>query len=244
MTIDSNILSPEDLNGPLSWRTLPYDPEHAQKTLKYLGGALIFWTFMKYVGCYYHPIPSESKKKMSDYDQLIWRHRAISCYHGLWAVILACMWYWCCFTTENTRKITDFELLMLSHTGMWLFMDTVFMYTQGFLDIGNLLHHTIGFSAYFAIAYFQYDYTFMAIHLLPGELSNLQMNGREILKRMGLRYTKLYYYNEFGYGLTYLFCRIFWIPSIFYLIYSCPTMNPITTFTYVLHVVMSWYYCT
>ena len=110
---------------------------------------------------------------MSDYDKLIWRHRVISSYHGIAAVVLSTMWYVCCFTTENTRKITDFELLMISNTGMWLFMDTVFMYTSGFLDIGNLLHHFFAIAVYFSIAYFQYDYTPLAIHLLPGEASNV-----------------------------------------------------------------------
>ena len=118
------------------------------------------------------------------------------------------------------------------------------MFTEGFLDMGNFLHHTMAFCVYFSIAFYQHDYTPLAIHLLPGELSNLQMNGREILKRMGLRYTRAYYYNEFAYCLTYLFCRVFWIPAIYFLIYKCPTTNPWVTVLYLGHVTMSWYYCT
>lgn len=199
---------------------------------------------MKYVGCYHHPIPASYEKKMTDFDKLMWRHRVISCYHGGAAVILSLIWHYYCFTTENSRKITDFELFMLSNTGVWLFMDTVFMYTEGFLDLGNLIHHILGFSVYFSLAYCQYDYTPLAIHLLPGELSNIQMNSREIIKRMGLRYTKSYYYNEFAYCITYLFCRVFWIPSIYYLIYNNPTINPVASTLYLGHVTMSWYYCS
>ena len=226
-----------------SYRDLPLDPEHTRKTIIYLLSALAFWIFMKYVGCYYHWIPATYAKKMSDYDKLIWRHRVISCYHGCFAVLFSIYWYATSFTTESSRRITDYELFMLSHTGVWLFMDTVFMYTAGFLDMGNLLHHTFGFTVYFSIAYYQHDYTPLAIHLLPGELSNLQMNGREILKRMGLRYTKAYYLNEFAYCLTYLFCRIFWIPSIYYLIWTCPSTNPFVLVFYLCHVLMSLYYC-
>lgn len=211
----------------------------------YMGGGLVFWILMKYIGCYYHPIiPGHYAKRMSDYDKLIWRHRVISSYHGIAAVVLSIMWYVCCFTTESTRKTTDFELFMIANTGMWLFMDTIFMFTAGFLDLGNLLHHSFAICVYFSIAYFQHDYTPLAIHLLPGEASNVQMNGREILKRMGLRYTRAYYYNEFGYCIIYFLCRIFWIPSIYYLIYTCPTSNSVTLVFYLFHVVMSWYYCT
>ena len=106
-------------------------------------------------------------------------------------------------------------------------MDTVFMWTEGFLDMGNLIHHFIGVLVYYSIAYLQHDYTFMAIHLLPGELSNVAMNTREILKRMGMRYTKAYYLNDFAYYFEYLACRTVWIPSIYYYIFNCPTTGPL-----------------
>jgi hypothetical protein len=199
---------------------------------------------MFYVGCYYHPIPSFYEKKMSAKDKLIWRHRVINAYHGAVAVILSLYWYATMYTTENSRKITPFELVMLSHTGGYLTMDTVFMWTEGFLDMGNFIHHFIGVLVYYSIAYLQYDYTFMAIHLLPGEFSNVAMHMREILKRMGLRYTKAYYLNDFCYYFEYLGCRTVWIPSIYYLIFNCPTTGPLQLCIYPFHVVMSWYYCS
>lgn len=133
---------------------------------------------------------------------------------------------------------------MLSNTLCYLTLDCVFMWAKGFLDMGNLIHHIFGISVYLAIAYCQHDYTFMALHLLPGEFSNLAMHGREIFKRMGMRYTIFYYMNDYAYYFEYLACRTLWIPSIYYFIFSCPTSNPVSMIIYPMHVVMSWYYCS
>lgn len=84
----------------------------------------------------------------------------------------------------------------------------------------------------------------MAMHLLPGEFSNVAMHGREIIKRQGMRYTWIYYLNDYSYYFEYLFCRLFWIPSIYYFIFTCPTSNPVSLIIYPMHVVMSWYYCS
>lgn len=197
-----------------------------------------------YWGSYHHYIPSFIAKKMSDKDKLIFRHRIVNAYHGASACILSLYWYLTAFTTESGRKNSIFELVMLSNTAGYLLMDAVFMYTEGFLDMGNLIHHIFGLSSYWAMAYMQHDYTFMALHLLPGEFSNVAMHGREIIKRMGMRYTKTYYVNDYTYYIEYLLCRLFWIPSIYYFIYNCPTMNPVTLVIYPMHVVMSWYYCS
>ena len=248
MTVDIGVsattLDGKDLGAALSWRSLQTDPEHAKLTALICGVGILIWTFLMYIGNYYHPIPSYYAKKMSDKDKLIWRFRIINCYHGASACILSLYWYYNNFTTECSRKTTVFELIMLSNTGGYLLMDTVFMYTEGFLDMGNLIHHFFGVSGYYSIAFCQHNYTYMAIHLLPGEFSNVAMHGREILKRMGMRYTKLYYLNDYTYYLEYLGCRTLWIPSIYYLIFNCPTSNPVHLIIYPMHVVMSWYYCS
>ena len=90
---------------------------------------------------------------MSAKDKLIWRHRVISSYHGVMCCIFSIYWYATMFTTEYSRKITPYELMMLSNTGAFLLMDTVFMWTEGFLDMGNLVHHFIGVLVYYSIAY-------------------------------------------------------------------------------------------
>lgn len=216
----------------------------AKTTWLICGAGALIWTFLMYVGNYYHPIPSSYAKKMSEKDKLIWRFRVINSYHGASATLLSIYWYLTMFTTEYSRKNTVYELIMISNTAGYLLLDTVFMWTEGFLDMGNLIHHFFGVSVYYSIAYFQHDYTFMAIHLLPGEFSNVAMHGREIFKRMGMRYTKLYYLNDYLYYFEYLTCRTLWIPSIYYLIFNCPTSNPVSLVIYPMHVVMSWYYCS
>lgn len=181
---------------------------------------------------------------MSKYDKLIWRFRVINAYHGASSTMLSMYWHLTQFSTECSRKNSTYELVMLANTGAYLFMDTVFMIWEKFLDKGNLIHHLFGISTYYTIAYVGYDYTYMAMHLLPGEFSNVAMHMREILKRMGMRYTKAYYVNDFIYYFEYLACRVFWIPAIYYFVFTCPTSNPVSMIIYPLHIIMSWYYCS
>ncbi len=233
-----------DLNAALSWRSLPYDPEFAKTTFSLCSIGILVWTFLLYWGSYHHPIPGFLAKRMSEKDKYIWRYRVVNAYHGASSSLLSLYWYYAFYTTEYSRKNTYYELIMLANTGGYLLMDTVFLYTEGFLDTGNLIHHFFGVSVYYAIAYFQHDYTFMAMHLLPGEFSNVAMHGREIIKRQGQRYTWLYYVNDYTYYFEYLVCRLFWIPSIYYFIFTCPTSNPVSLIIYPMHVAMSWYYCS
>eukprot|EP00347_Sterkiella_histriomuscorum_P012853 403366974 len=249
MTADSEITSttiPKDLlNQPiLSWRNLPSDPEHAQQIMFVISIFLAIWGILFFVGCYHHPIPKYYEKRMSKEDKLIWRFRVINSYHGASAGLLAFYWYCAFFTTEYTRKITTYEMVMLANTSSYLVMDGLFMWFENFLDTGNLIHHVFGIVAYYSIAYCGYDYTFQAMHLLPAEFSNVAMHMREVFKRMGMRYTKWYYLNDFAYYIEYFICRGFWIPSVFYFIFSCPTSNPVSLIIYPLHVIMSWYFCS
>ncbi|CDW75829.1 transmembrane protein 56 [Stylonychia lemnae] len=225
-----------------SWRDLPWDKDFAIYILQVLLASLAFWAFMYFYGCYHHPIPKYYKSKMSVQDQFIWRFRVINCYHGAAATLLSLYWHLINYTTECSRQITTFELIMLANTCCHLLMDGLFMYVNGFLDTGNLIHHFFGISGYFACAYHQHNFTQMAMHLLPAEFSNVSMHMREILKRMGMRYTKTYYLNDYAYYIEYIICRALWIPAVFYFFATCATTSPAHMIIYPLHVLMSWYY--
>lgn len=90
---------------------------------------------------------------MSEKDKYIWRYRVVNAYHGASSTMLSIYWYFTMYTTEYSRKNTYYELIMLANTGGYLLMDTVFLWTEGFLDTGNLIHHFFGVSVYYAIAY-------------------------------------------------------------------------------------------
>ena len=68
------------------------------------------------------------------------------------------------------------------------------------------------------------------------------MHLREVFKRIGLRYTWAFYWNEYQYCVMYILCRSLWIPACYYWIYPCKTINPAMFIIYPLHCVMSWYY--
>lgn len=103
MTVDVDISGATTLGAPLSWRSLPSNPEHQQTTLIICSSFLALWTFLFFVGCYHHPIPASYKKKMSDYDKMIWRFRVINAYHGASATLLSMYWHYAYFTTEYSR---------------------------------------------------------------------------------------------------------------------------------------------
>lgn len=159
MSVKVDITDPtanqEILSGiPMSWRSLPSDPELALTTLLIISAGLVIWGFMFFVGCYHHPIPSYYEKRMTKEDKLIWRFRVINSYHGGLAFILGIIWYVTQFTTEYTRKNNLYELIMLSNTSSYLVIDALFMWSEGFLDGGNLLHHVFGILGYYSVAYF------------------------------------------------------------------------------------------
>ena len=80
------------------------------------------------------------------------------------------------------------------------------------------------------------------MHLLPGEFTNASMNLREILKRLGMRYTWSYYMNEYYYCATYMICRGVIIPCLFYVFWSCESTGPILLAIYPPHLLQCLYY--
>lgn len=181
---------------------------------------------------------------MKAYDKLIWRHRVICCYHGLSAMAFSFYWHFTQFDITCSKGITDLELAMGVNTSMHLLMDLLFMKYNGFLDTGNLIHHIFGILGYLSCSYLQFNFGFLAYHLLPAEISNVQMNMREILKRIGWRYTKSYYFNEYQYFILYFCARTMWIPSCYYFMFMCETINPITAIIFPLHILMNYYYAS
>lgn len=187
------------------------------------------------------PLPASWKLKM--FDALIVRHRIISSIHGLIATLAGA--YYSLYHLDLTcgKENTRLETLIMCNTSAFLLADLIFMIVNGFLDVGNLLHHMLGICGYSAVFLSQRDASYFAFHILPGEISNIQMNMREVFRKIGLRYTKLYFHNEFQYLVIYLIARMFWIPSIYYFMFTCPSAGSVISVLYPIHCVQSFYYC-
>jgi len=80
------------------------------------------------------------------------------------------------------------------------------------------------------------------IHVVPTEATNAAMHLREILKRLGMRYTLSYYFNEYFYSYMYMLCRGLIIPCIFYLYWNCESTGPIMLALYPPHILQNFYY--
>lgn len=122
--------------------------------------------------------------------------------------------------------------------------DFLYMVVMGFLDFGNALHHMLGIVNYTYAFYTQRDSQYMALHLFPAEITNIQMNLRELLRKIGMRYTKAYFFNEFNYMGVYLIARAICIPSIYYFIFNCSESGIVLSILYPVHCLQSLYYCT
>jgi len=85
----------------------------------------------------------------------------------------------------------------MANTWGFFLADMSFMIINGFLDMGNFIHHTLGLITYAHSFYIQRDSTYLAAMILPAEISNIQMNMREVYRKIGMRYTKTYFHNEF-----------------------------------------------
>lgn len=224
-----------------SWR-LPRDDAFSAKAWQYILWSNVIWFFLFFVVAKFHPFPASWSKNLKPYDKLVLGHRFVCIYHGVFAWFTAIYWH----TTVNDRscskKISDLELLMLVNTSAHFIWDVAFMKFHGFLDMGNLIHHIMGIVTYYMTAYQQYNHNLLCLNILPAEFSNVNMHLREIYKRLGLRYSWAYYFNEYQYCFTYIVCRSIWIPAAYYWMITCDTTNPSVLIIYPLHCVMSWYY--
>ena len=120
--------------------------------------------------------------------------------------------------------------------------DTIYLHYKGILDFGNLLHLFMGGLVYGSGLLFQHNLYLGLLHFVPGEATNAAMHLREILKRLGLRYSLSYYANEYYYCYAYMICRGLFIPCVYYFWYSCESTGPIFLVFYPVHIVQSWYY--
>jgi hypothetical protein len=170
------------------------------------------------------------------------RHRLVCIYHGIIAWSMGMYWHIFANDLSCSKKITDLELIMLVNTTGHFIWDVAFMKYNGFLDMGNLIHHMMGIITYFLTLYQQHNHNLLVLNILPAEFSNVNMHLREIYKRIGWRYTWAYYFNEYQYCFTYIVCRLIWIPACYYWMITCDTSNPAVIIIYPLHCVMSWYY--
>ena len=218
------------------------DPEVTKQLYQIYGAWFTFWMLLYFIGGYTHPIPKSWAAKMKPYDKLIWRHRVISIYHAFLALTFSSIWYITDFNMGCSKKNTFLEYNLAANTATFLVADGIFMKYNGFLDNGNFWHHVFGFLGYSSSAYLQHNLGFLAMVLFPAEISNIQMNMREVYKRVGWRYTKAYYFNEFQYFVIYFIVRTTWIPSTYYFMYNCETLNPVIAVIFPLHVAMNYYY--
>lgn len=202
----------------------------------------MFWLAVYFIGGYTHPIPSQWAAKMKPYDKLIWRHRVISIYHALLALGFSSYWYITDLDMSCSKPNTNLEVCLAANTSMYLVVDGLFMKVNGFLDNGNFWHHVFGFLGYTSSAYLQFNMGFLAMLLWPAEITNIQMNLREVYKRIGWRFTKAYYLNEFQYLVLYFTVRTTWIPGTYYFMFNCDTTNPVIAVIFPLHVAMNYYY--
>lgn len=166
---------------------------------------------------------------------MICRHRIISCLHGAIATLFGL--YYTTFKLDLTcgKENTYFETFLMAQTSAFLLADFIYMLVNKFLDVGNLAHHMMGIVAYSAVFSGQQDACYFAFHILPGEISNVHMNLREVFRKIGMRYTKTYFHNEFQYLIIYLIARMLWIPSIYYFIITCPTTGLVVSIIYPIH---------
>jgi hypothetical protein len=190
-----------------------------------------------------HPLPSRFAKKLSKpYDRMVVGHRLVCLYNGFGAFLASAYWILFIREIECGKKNSLYETIVFSNMCAHLLWDTVYMKYKGFLDFGNFLHHVMGTISYGSGIYYQHNMYLNMIHILPGDVTNASMHLREILKRLGMRYTWSYYMNEYYYCAAYMLCRGLIIPCLFYLFWSCESSGPFFMVLYPPHVLQSLYY--
>jgi hypothetical protein len=173
-----------------------------------LGASLIFWfiTFFASETIFQVPKTWEAAVK-NPRDMMKLKHRLATCVHGVMNTLLAAYWYATKFDMTCGKTNSILEMVIMSNTFGHFIIDLVYMQYKGFLDMGNLIHHSFGLGTYFLFLVTPNHGNFLAFIMWPGEWSNVAMHYREILKKIGWRYTTTYYLNEKYYFLSYIFGR-------------------------------------
>jgi len=225
-----------------TWLSLDRNEEWQKKSIMAIALGNLVWFLLFFVGTKIHPLPSKLVKGLKDDDIFHIRYRLICSYHGLSALIFSLIWHLIDNDRTCSKRITDLELFMLVNTSSHLLWDTIFMQYHNFLDFGNFMHHMIGIIGYNFTVFSQHNFNMLCINLLPGEMTNASMHVRDIFRRLGWRYTWTFYANDYYYACAYMFCRSWWLPSAYYWMYPCATVNPTVMIMYPIHCVQSWYY--
>ena len=191
------------------------------------------WFALFYFAKYYIPLPKDKIKK--PFDAMIVRHRMVSALHGFVALCFSANYMANHMNLTCGKQNTYYETLTLANTFGFLLADFIYMVVMGFLDFGNAMHHALGIVSYTYAFYTQKDLCYLSFHLFPAEVSNIQMNFRELLRKIGLRYSKSYFFNEFNYMGVYLLARMIWIPSIYYFIFNCSESGIVISILYPVH---------
>ena len=224
------------------WLNMPRDPELDTFALQASIGLFAFWWFMFFIVGNYHYLPSSWRKILKPYDELVIRHRIVDMYNGAGMFCVSLYWYLNDNDYSCSKRNTRLEIFTFCNLAAHFIWDLTFMWWHGFLDMGNFMHHAFGITIYYTTLFQQYNFNFTMMHLLPGEFTNVSMHIREVFKRLGYRYTWLYYFNEYFYCFFYTTCRTIWIPWVYLYIFPCESANPVIWVFYPCHCVQSWYY--
>ena len=197
----SSALTPRWTGGLFTnWLTLSRDQEFQNFTIQMLLAFNVFWWFMFFIVGNYHYIPAIWKKKMSAYDQLVVRHRLIQMYNGAGSCCIAVYWYLYDNDRSCSKRNSTLEVITFSSMAAHFTWDCIFMKWNGFLGNGSLIHHLFGIFSYYFTLFQQHNLNFFMIHLLPAEFSNVSMHMREVIKRIGMRFTLSYYFDYYLYS--------------------------------------------
>lgn len=231
-------------SAPYLWNSFERDPAFTAKAVQYFVMGNLIWFFIFFVLGKYPPISAARMKGCSDYDRVVIGHRISCFYHGVVATLTGLYWHLYLFDITCSKKMTDFELLMNLNTVTHFIADLAYIWWHGFFDSGTLLHHTLGILSYSGVLYQQRNHNIIILNILPAELTNPFKNLREILKRVGLRYSKISYLNDYIFFVTYIPCRSIWIPAAAYFAYACDSMHPLVLLSYPLHIIrgLTWVY--
>jgi len=130
------------------------------------------WLVLFFSSKFILPLPERWGLK-KPFDKMIVRHRIISALHGVSAIALSAWHTYNYLDLSCGKQATNEQIFVMTNTGAFLIADLIFMMANGFLDIGNLLHHLIGIVVYASCIVVQRDCNFMTFHLFPGEITNI-----------------------------------------------------------------------
>jgi hypothetical protein len=166
---------------------------------------------------------------------MIVKHRLVCCLHGILCVILGL--HWCINHWDWTcgKENSVLEVIIGANTSGHLAADFIFMLLNGFLDVGNLIHHIVVGTAYSIPCWSAVNGNLLGFMILPGEASNVQMNLREVIRKIGWRFTKTYYHIEFQYLALYIIARAIVTPIISLKLFTCPHYSTLLCVIFVAH---------